>query len=162
MATKHRSGITDVPRGATGFKDSETEPLPVTDSRLFVSACHEAARRAGYRVVEITRSSATRSFHSAVLTSQDRKVAVLGHGHLPLMAIAQVPAAGSTSVVFADGSHELELALEASETFRLLRAEELRLPLEQVDLSRLDPAERRQIAYWSPETLGELLFNYWD
>jgi hypothetical protein len=35
-------------------------------------------------------------------------------------------------------------------------------PLVQVDLSALDRNEHREIKYWKPETVGELLFNFWD
>jgi hypothetical protein len=66
------------------------------------------------------------------------------------------------AVLFTDGRPELEEGLTASDDFRLLRSEELRLPLEKVDLSLLDSAEHRQVACWSPGTLGELLFNCWD
>ena len=29
-------------------------------------------------------------------------------------------------------------------------------------LAVLAPAERRQVRYWAPETVGEVLFNRWD
>jgi hypothetical protein len=31
-----------------------------------------------------------------------------------------------------------------------------------VDLSALTAPELEQIAFWKPQTVGELLFNYWD
>jgi hypothetical protein len=36
------------------------------------------------------------------------------------------------------------------------------MPLRCVDISQLNRAERDQIDYWRPDTLGELLFNFWD
>ncbi len=45
---------------------------------------------------------------------------------------------------------------------RVLTTAELHTPLRQVDLRALGPAEHRQIAYWQPGTVGELLFNFWD
>ncbi len=29
-------------------------------------------------------------------------------------------------------------------------------------LHRLTPAEREQLCYWKPGTIGEILFNFWD
>ncbi|MGA5757018.1 hypothetical protein [Nonomuraea bangladeshensis] len=35
-------------------------------------------------------------------------------------------------------------------------------PLTKVDTTALSAAEWREIEYWKPKTLGELLFNAWD
>ncbi len=35
-------------------------------------------------------------------------------------------------------------------------------PIADIDLGGLSSAEMRQVAYWRPRTLGELLFNWWD
>jgi hypothetical protein len=34
--------------------------------------------------------------------------------------------------------------------------------LSGVDLQDLGDAERRQLAYWQPATVGDVLFNFWD
>ncbi len=65
-------------------------------------------------------------------------------------------------MVFIDGVPEIEEALRSSGAFRILASDELRKPLELIDTSSLDQAECRQVAYWKPATLGQLLFNYWD
>ena len=84
---------------------------------------------------------------------------MLGHIHLSLIAIAQVL---TGSVVFTDGCDDLEEALRSSGSLRLLARSELEIPIRLIDTSDLDRAERREITFWKPKTLGELLFNYWD
>jgi hypothetical protein len=46
--------------------------------------------------------------------------------------------------------------------YQVLPAAELRQPLTSADLSDLSAHEHEQIRYWKPQTVGELLFNYWD
>nr|WP_062338028.1 hypothetical protein [Herbidospora sakaeratensis] len=95
----------------------------------------------------------TPNFHTAIMTCGDLTVGVLGHMHLPLIAVAEVSAG---DVVFIDGRDDLREALQASGSFRLMTRSELETPIDSTDPSEPD------IAYWKPATLGELLFNYWD
>lgn len=159
MSTKRGSDVMRPPRGATGFRDHGTEPLPLTDARVFASVCYEAARLVRGRVLEITSPGVTPSFHTAVMRCGELSVAVLGHMHLPFIATAQVP---TGRVAFTDNCDDLEEVLRPSDAFRLLTGSELETPIGLIDTSDLDRAERSEIAFWKPETLGELLFNYWD
>lgn len=159
MPTERDPDLTRPPRGATGFRDHGTDPLPSMDTRVFASVCHEGARVARGRVVEITSPEVTPNFHKAVIRRGELSVAVLGHIHLSLIAIAQVL---TGSVVFTDGCDDLEEALRSSGSLRLLARSELEIPIRLIDTSDLDRAERREITFWKPKTLGELLFNYWD
>lgn len=69
--------------------------------------------------------------------------------------------ANSGSVTFVDDSLLREV-LQPVEPFRLLTLDDLGTLVSLADLSGLAEAELRQIASWSPQTVGELLFNYWD
>ncbi|GIH61835.1 hypothetical protein Msi02_26520 [Microbispora siamensis] len=65
-------------------------------------------------------------------------------------------------MTFADDDAGLAQCLRRRPSVRLLTRRELDTPLRSYDLSDLDEAELRQIAYWQPGTLGELLFHHWD
>lgn len=65
-------------------------------------------------------------------------------------------------MVFARDCDDLKDALPPWSPFQVLTSSDLELPLGAADTSALDDAEHREIAYWRPETVGELLFNYWD
>ena len=45
--------------------------------------------------------------------------------------------------------------------YRVLTVAELNKPLRQLD-NGLNQAEWEQIAYWKPERIGDIIFNYWD
>ncbi|XVQ81766.1 hypothetical protein ACQP2K_23155 [Microbispora siamensis] len=150
---------TRLPRGVTGFADARAERPTAMDWRAFVSLCHEAARLTRRRIVDITPRDVTPNFHMAVLAGGPLDVAVLGHGDLPIVALARVPV--TIPVTFADDDGLAE-SLRHRPSVRLLTRRELDTPLRSYDVSDLDKAELRQIAYWQPETLGELLFHHWD
>ncbi|GAA3125258.1 hypothetical protein GCM10010466_15170 [Planomonospora alba] len=159
MPIERGSGVIRPPRGATGFRDHVAEPLPLVDPRVFASVCHQAARLVHGRVLEITPPGVTPNFHTAVIRCGGLSAAVLGHTHLPFIALARVPAG---HVVFIDDRNDLGVALRSSGAFRLLTRSELETPIDLIDTSDLGDAEHREIAYWKPETFGELLFNHWD
>ena len=150
-----------LPRGVTGFRDRRSEPLPETDPRIFAAICHEAARASGGRVGTITPPGPTPNFHRATIIRGEDQPALLGRQHVPLLVIAQSPAAGTSPMTFVEDSH-IHPALILSAPFRLLTLNELQAPLHLADLSALAPAELEQISYWRPGTVGELIFNYWD
>lgn len=167
MATERGLDPSRLPRGATGFRDLRSEPLPLTDAQVFASVCYEAARLVHGRVLEIRRPEVTPDFRTAVIRRGESIAAVLGHMHLPVLAIAQVSAdrvifGDGYGVIFGDGRVCLEEALRSLDAFQVLTSTELNMPISLIDMSGLDRAERRQIAYWKPQTLGELLFNHWD
>jgi hypothetical protein len=155
-----------LPLGATGFWDYRDPPLPVTDLKTFQRVCYEAARHLGGKVIEITphgdiSSYGITNYHRATISSTRRRLAVLCHGHLPLLAIAAAPAENTLVVDFIDDP-SASAALASQSSFRLLARDELDTPLALTDLSGLSRAELKQIAYRKPYTVGELLFNHWD
>jgi hypothetical protein len=101
MAVRERSEPRwGVPRGATGFWDQGSDPLPETDPRAFARICYEVARRIGGRVVKITPPAVTPNFHLATLARPEHRLALLGHRHLPLLAVAESSADNSGSATF--------------------------------------------------------------
>lgn len=104
----------------------------------------------------------TPNFHEAVLrlTGQEQ-VAVLRHGLLPLLAFARPRSPDECAIAFTDHP-DLSTAISELSDLHIATAAELSAPLSEVDLTDLSDAEHRQIAYWNPATVGELLFNFWD
>jgi hypothetical protein len=50
----------------------------------------------------------------------------------------------------------------AASDLQVLTASQLHTPLPRADLTALKPRRTHQLDYWQPETVGDLLFNYWD
>jgi hypothetical protein len=148
----------NLPKGSTGFG---SRPLPLTDVRAFKAACYAAARQTGRQVKRVEFAQVTPSFHTVTLTGKGDPVAILGHVVAPLVALAAPRRDGDMTVSFVDVP-EVASALGQAASFRVLSAGELNSRIEEASLAELDPVELREIAYWKPCTLGEVIFNFWD
>ncbi|MFI5605925.1 hypothetical protein [Amycolatopsis sp. NPDC051903] len=135
--------------------------MPTTDRKAFAAVSHDAARRLGATVEQITAPELYSTFHTATLTRRgQRRFAILCHRHVPVIALAEPLTGWGPVTVIEDPVSQAALATQTS--FRLLTADELSTPLNRADLSALAKAELRQIAHWKPRTVSELLFNHWD
>ena len=149
-----------LPAGITGFfeGDSDVTP-PVVDPASFVGACHAASRAESGRVERFEPAGVTRNYHRAILRMRHGAIAILCNAHFPIIA-------------FAEASDDLPL--------RFVEAEALASRIEEVmacevagrstleahpdveSLANLGAVERKQIKYWRPGRLGEIIFNFWD
>ncbi|WP_424949589.1 hypothetical protein [Deinococcus sp.] len=59
-------------------------------------------------------------------------------------------------------SPELYRSVQASSDFRFLQPNELEPSPTLEALKALEPGELRQLLYWKPERLGDIIFNFWD
>ena len=149
-----------LPAGATGFGPS-TQPRGREDTREFLAACHAAARQTGATVTASQRAAVTPDFDAVVLAYEHEHVAALRHALLNVVAFVQVPGDHvAPPLAFTDRPGLAQVLGEIG--YQVLPAAELRQPTTSADLSNLTAHEHEQIKYWKPETVGELLFNYWD
>jgi hypothetical protein len=66
---------------------------------LRLTACYDAARRTGGRVIATRRPGVTPNFHTVVIGYGDDHVAILRHAWLGLIALAEDPDSGSNLVI---------------------------------------------------------------
>jgi hypothetical protein len=144
--------------GATGFSPPSGAHA---DLREFTAICYHAARAIGGAVTGVTPAGVTPNFHTVDITQAQHHIAVLRHIVLPLIAFARSPVGGGLTVRFVD-HRDLADALTSLTDAQVLTVEQLGTPLARVDLSALDRHEHSQIKYWKPDTVGDLLFNFWD
>lgn len=145
--------------GATGFGPSAGDPDE--DLRALAAIAHHAARRTHGAVSAVTEAGPTPNFHTALLAYRARQITILHHARLPLLAFAEPRDQLSTTIVFVDDPR-LAAAIHEVSDLPVLTAAELGQPLSGVDLADLDQAEHQQIKHWKPDTVGQLLFNFWD
>lgn len=148
-----------LPPGATGF--GAICHTPQEDLRDLGTICHHAARRTGGTITELIPFSATPNFHTATITYPNGRVSVLRHGLLPWIALALPARSGQVPHNWLDRI-DLANAIREVSDLRIVTRAELLQPLTATDLTDLGPAEIKQIEYWKPTTVGELLFNLWD
>ena len=158
MAGHNRAGVCRFPYG--GF---------VVDLRTFRRVCYEAAARTvgtvtGFRISD----GVTPNFHQAIITYPDRRVAVVCLRDEPVLAVALPRSLDLTvardrgPLTFVD-MPDLAAALTdagtALEGLRVLTRADLDGPVSTADWPDVSAGDLR---YWSPGSLWEALFNYWD
>ncbi|MFI1176712.1 hypothetical protein [Streptomyces melanogenes] len=150
-----------IARGATGFWGHGDDPLPGADVAAFRSACHAAARSIDGTASEVAPAGSMPSFHTAVISTSSGRSIVLCHAVFPVVAfVASLPNDGAPLPDFISPPG-WAAAFEVG-GFRLLDVDELCMPLASADTSELAGEELEQVGYWRPNTVGELMFNWWD
>jgi len=148
--------------GVTGFYrrgDFAPNEVPV---EAFVGAL-ERLPRVGWTLVSIDRGRELRSFHRAVVRRGARDAPL----QLLLSRVARVLAAAREERDPLDGFFDFvevpaEIARGAPRDWSIATPDALRRRLEPGDLEALRPVERKQVRYWGPETIGDVLYNRWD
>ena len=150
-------------RGITGFSDrGQHGTMPKFSLAEFKRIVFAAARPLKYGVSDIVESGVTPNFHSALLTTPETAVSVIGHSTYPVFAVSEPLQTYLCELSFADCealSREIE-AMFPSITFAT--ADELNCKPTESNLVNLDKSELEQLTYWKPQTIGEVVFNWWD
>lgn len=133
------------------------------DIKPLLSLVHETSRALGFTVHEPAPDSATRSFTAWRLTHAfEPAVTVVVHLVRPVFAVVEAAPDDHTL-----GSHVIDwqpeqLTRAADMGWHRLTADEARQAVTVAMTTGLTEEERREIAYWKPPTVGEVVFNHWD
>ncbi|HZT80161.1 MAG TPA: hypothetical protein VFA26_08065 [Gemmataceae bacterium] len=153
-------GIVKLPRGITGFWAVGEQAPPASDTRAFRGHCHEVARRLGGGVLSVEEPS-HRNFTVGTVATAAGSVAVLLNARYPFIGFAEPPRKGEVFLQFRDSSALAEVLREFG-VYEVLPASELERRPTPDDLGALSEAELELVAYWRPQRVGDLIFNYWD
>ena len=143
-------------RGITGFWNVNTEPPPFLDEKAFRQMCRALARENGRVLTEVDTDTAARNFYSAKLSRYDQSIFVLQNIHYPYVVFAQPDTSGG--FIWISQPEWLQLP---EDSVRFLSPSELTQDWHGL-CGELSPEELEQIRYWSPQTVGEIIFNTWD
>lgn len=148
-----------LPNGITGFYESKATKPPQLDGILFKQQCYEVASRYRGKVIEIKPPSYPANFYKARVEMLNDEFYILLNKHYPYLAFASVVEFGN--IQFID---KPTLCEAFSSSYQVLGTKELHAPFNQdlVTQSELNDSEKKQIQYWKPETIGKIVFNYWD
>ncbi len=154
--------------GITGF-GSTPQPIDPKDLKDFRALCYTAARAADAIILgfDLSLFNVIRNFVFALLKfPKDPGVPlafVFLNQHVPLLAFVSAhDQAFYPPLAFID---VFELTVPFERSYHVLKKQELELPWiwSQRELaSSLYPEEIEQIKYWKPQSVGEVLFNFWD
>lgn len=134
----------------------------VIDMSDFRGIVFDVARIAGARIIDDSFLSARlgQNYFSVTveLSSKKQAVKILASSGYPVFAFST---AGEV-LSFMD-SPELDLAFsECHPQFKIMRLTELNTRIRGLSLDGLSETLVDDLKYWTPDTLGEVLFNIWD
>lgn len=148
--------------GITGFYDaSERDGLPHVAVEIFKKEVVGALAPLGYKLVEIEEAGVTPNFHLALFEQDGTKLAVVCNSIYPYIALANAPEESGCELKFIT-NERIEYAIGAYTTFAVIPFISLCEKLTPDSLSCLNKAELHQVNYWRPNTVGEIIFNWWD
>jgi hypothetical protein len=158
--------------GVTGFGKGPLPPPITANLKEFRVLCYTAARVTDATILGFDPSpfKTIRNFVFALLqfskTPGAPSVFLLLNQHAPLLAFASVH---DQTLHLPYGPFTFidvpELIATFEHSYSVLKKEELELPWiwsRQELASSLPPGEIEQIKFWKPQTVGEVLFNFWD
>lgn len=153
-------------KGITGFYDAKSEQIPMVDHKQYKQLCFSVLQKHSGDVIGVSNQCCHGNFITMEVKLRDIKLHILLNKHYPIVAFASNVEFGS--VTFID--HPV-LSEQFSYYYRVLSYSELNEPV-LLNLgaktcllqneNELDQAELKQVAYWKPETIGEIIFNQWD
>ena len=149
-------------RGITGFgRVRDADPIPTLSGRQQTMVAWSIARSfAPDRCAERAAGDPYRPFARYRILGGGQDCCALLHNYVRVCAL--VPSDWDClNPAFPDIDRPATLDA-AIEPWRLLRGAELRAPPPDALVERLPACELKQVRYWKPATIGELIFNWWD
>ncbi|MBP3951835.1 hypothetical protein [Bacillus suaedae] len=146
--------------GITGFL-----PAPSVDEKEFKQICYSLF---GSKVLNYIEYRTAENFYECVVQIGDREVHVLLNGQYPLMAFTSKR---ELDVYYFPFINEPELSKMFEPYYEILNLDQLSEPLNYIKRGNkismendnsLHQDELKQIIFWQPRSVGEVVFNYWD
>lgn len=145
-----------LPRGITGFDVSTS-----VDVRAFRTTLCTAARDAGFTVDEPPQNTPSiyHTFVRSFVSHRGEQWRLLLNVHHPYVAFTTPETdPGNFNFEFRD-CDSLAVNLFG---YIVLSADFLNSPITEDAIALLGDSERNEIKYWAPQTLGHVVFNFWD
>lgn len=148
-----------LPNGVTGFYNSEANKPPNVDEKQFKKLCFDIVSRSGGKVIDLTTPQSSANFYYAQVEILRNQFYILLNKHYPYLTFASAVEFGD--IKFIDHPFLYE---QFSLFYQVISTKELNNPVNHILMknAELNSAELEQVSYWKPETLGQIIFNYWD
>lgn len=151
----------NLPYGVSGFYNSAEEKPPEMDISKYKEFCYSLARSLDGELLEFSDSLYPANFCKADFKLPSSAVSLVMNKHYPILAFAA--AVDAVKIEFIDFSTGNAVVPDG---FTVLRPAtlETQVPenLEYLPPNHLNQGELEQIKYWKPETIGQIIFNFWD
>lgn len=146
--------------GISGF-----QPAPTVKEKEFKQLCYSLF---GKKALDYIEDRTTKNFYEFVIKVGDKKVHILLNGQYPFMAFTS---SRESDVHYFPFINEPELSKMFERHYKVLSFNQLNEPLRYTQKGKeilmenensLHKDELKQLSYWQPKTVGEVVFNYWD
>ncbi|MDN3019497.1 hypothetical protein PH210_25365 [Paenibacillus sp. BSR1-1] len=144
-----------LPMGVTGFYEKLNEP-PKIDEKQFKQFCFNIIINNGGKVLEFKAPQEETNFFDVKVNVFNKHLHILMNAHYPFLAFASDVNFGEVNFI-----NEPQLYKQFSSFYYVLGTKELNEPL-LTEQNELNSAELKQLAYWKPERIGDVIFNHWD
>jgi len=148
-------------KGISGFYNISEQPPELITASVFKNDISSVLSSVGFKPKSFIESGITPNFHYAHFTSAGCDLHIVCNEIYPVIAFVNMPDLKSCRLEFIL-NNEIKKIIEQYSIYKVLNPEELNNPIQPNDLKQLNSAELGQIEYWKPETVGEIVFNWWD
>ncbi|MBS4220748.1 hypothetical protein KHA96_20835 [Bacillus sp. FJAT-49711] len=148
-----------LPNGITGFYGSKANTPPQVDGKQFKQLCFDFASRNRGKVIDFVTPRYPSNFYYAYVDILGNRFYILLNEHYPYIAFASIVEFGNIKFIDRPVLNE-----QFSSFYQIMGNDELNVPFNKnlIKKTELNGAELEQINYWKPETVGQVVFNYWD
>ncbi len=142
--------------GITGFYKKQNEP-PNIDGKQFERLCFSIINQNKGTILNFQEPQITSNYFAMKVKVSNKHFYILLNAHYPFLAFASTVNFGKIN--FIEVPHLKE---EFSPFYIVLSTKDLNEPFLLQSENELNSEELKQIAYWEPYGIGEVIFNNWD
>lgn len=154
----------ELPYGISGFYNSDEPKPPEMDVIAYKKMCYEIAKKLGGELRDFKDSLYPANFYKAYFKLPANSICLVMNKHYPLLAFTNTVEVGEAMkfqfLNFPEGKKEVprEYTVLSAETLE----SEVPENIEELRDHSLNKGDLEQIKYWKPETIGQIIFNFWD
>ncbi|WP_028042544.1 hypothetical protein [Candidatus Stoquefichus massiliensis] len=141
-------------KGITGFYEDDND-MQAIEPKLFKKICYEFIQEYPATILSIDTSLINKNFYVSELLLDDKSVYLLMNAYYTYFAFAS---SINDNITFINISNMNKSVLMK---YGWLNKNQLNESYHDI-LNLLSPIELEQINYWKPQTIGEIIYNYWD
>lgn len=147
--------------GITGFYNSEANKPQYVDWKQFKQLCFDFASSNGGKVQDFNPPQYSANFYNAQVEFFNMRFNILLNEYYPYLAFASDVEFGNINFI------DIPVLFEQfTPYYQVLNTGELNIPVKKIFEAKyenlLNSTELVQLDYWKPETIGQVIFNYWD
>lgn len=145
-----------LPPGITGFS-VEDETFQKSDLKKFRSICYDVSMQEQVVLLSIDEVEYPANFTCAKFSLNNEPIQIVLNAFYPIFTATVISENGH--LVFATLPNEFDVF---KETYQFIDEELLMKPVTEEVTENLSEVEKQTIELWSPQNIGEVVFNVWD